>query len=449
MATYGNLPGVKITTGPGNLTQVVIGRDQYLYHIGVGNSNTTASPNEVIDVETAQQVENEFGADSDLGRAFKRANNSGAVHEFMRGVVAETLSDSTTTSSSSGNVPSPIVPDTENSIDVHKDGDPSNSVPVELKYGSSPPNGPDDDAAVSINPRTGEFVTGSSTPSSIVINTESIDWDSALQAAADSLVEGDFAIISPLTANEDVAQTLDDKITEDTNDNPRDHFAMALGVCAAEPNATANNTYPKIDASSYSTSLDTDRIFLVGPTRFASAEPNNAEFGVGLLGHVAGRIAGTPVGDPIYNDVIETDRNMAQTLSRGDVTLLRNERIIPIKDDGIIRMEDNQSTFDGTQGEDWPRDLFRKQVVDLTIVSMFQIARDFTQNTILDQDVPDEVALEIRSQIDDFIARDLLRTGGNNFNVFTKDSETIGIEASITPNGVAKSAEVDITVNSP
>lgn len=435
MATYGDTPGVKITTSTGNLSTVEIGRGIRLMFVGIGNDSAQADPNEPTNITSVREAEEEFGEDTDIVRAFERARDEGANTEYTYGVRANVSSESEVFSSESGTInDAPIVPDMD-TIDTDLD------VEQKFRY-ESPVDPPEGDNVIHINPLTGEYdLTYDGTFDDVEIEYDWADWSTAIDNVGNDLYEGDFALVVPLTNSEDVAEMARAEV-----EDLRDSLVFALTASAAEPNASMEDSYPEINTSEYTHDFDDDALFLFGPTALGGAKPDSADFGVGAIGSVAGKITGTAVGDPVYDDIIDVGEDgLGQSISRSEVGDLRDQDISPIKDSRTVRIEGNTSTYD-PDDEEWERDLFRRQVVDLVMASVYQIARSKIGNVLVDGTL-ENVGDAIDSQFREFEDQRLLQPGNQQFEVFQEDDRTIGINATITPFGVAKSAEFDLQIN--
>lgn len=444
MATYGSIPGVRISTSTGTVSGVTIGRSQYLFIIGVGNSNASVSPAEPVQIGGRADVDEKFGEGSDVAGAYRKALANGANPDFIRGVRVPRASQSgeTFTSSTGSLVETPIVPDTS-TISV-EDGT-ATSIDVTFDW-SSPPEPTGTTGEVNLNPYTGEFDSDSS---DLTFDYESEDWEAAFSAVQGELTEGEFGVINPLTAASEAGTTLQGYMTQ-----MRENMKMVVGLMGAEYNATGDSGRPALDAGSFENSFSDDALFTVGPTAIAgndlySVDGTNltgAGLGVEALGAAAGLFAGNSNTEPVYDSTISGIGDLDQDVSRADVSDLRSARVIPIRDTGVTRLEDNRSTYDQETEGGWERDYFRRRIVDLTTVTLYLVARQQIGG-ILDGDTVTDVQDALDVQMSDLVSDGLLEPGAQAVNVYRKDDRTIGMDVVITPLGVAKGADIGLEIN--
>jgi len=443
MVTLGQSPGVRVTTQSGSVGGVTLGRSQYTIFIGIGESSGSASANEVVSITTRRGVEDAFGRDSDIAEQWRRATANGANKTYIRGIKASmTETTETVTSTSSDTLSnSPIIPDKDR-ITVTDTGD-STEQAIEFVYEDDPTsaNAPDPSSGeVYINPNNGSWVAPSSSDYEFVY--EYADWDEALQTARDAVGEEEFGVIVPLTHASSVTSSVPGVLTQ-----MRDNIKMVLSVIAPEPTGTSESGFkPIYDTQNLTNALDDDRIF--GPTPQAIEDrdiANGPDYGIELLGAYAGRMAGNELEEPVYNDVIQTDADLVQKLSRSEAQDLRGEYLIPVRQRGEIRLEDNLSTYDQNENGGWERDYFRRRIVDVVIATIRSVARR-TIGAINDPEARTDVRDVIISEMRDLVNLDLLQVNGQSIDVYAKDKDTIGIDLGITPNGVTKQVDATLTV---
>lgn len=433
MATYGHIPGVQITTSTGDVTSVVIGRDQYLTLVGVGAPDASADPNEVYDVRDQREVEDLFGEESDLARAYELARDNGLDREYakvMRAEVTETSEEG-----DSGVLDdAPIVPDTSRiTVEDATEGD---EYDIVFTYGDEL-EAPEEENEIVINPNSGDYDANGST---VDITYESPDWESALDEVEFEFYEGEFGVISPLTN----AQSVVDKLT-DLIDRMRQDIKMMLGAVPAEPTGLNDDAVPVLDTGEVEQGYDDDTLFMFGPTAETDSAPNGPLYGIEAMPAVAGKMAGNDNTEPIYDDRIFGLEGIDQMLTRADVSDLRAEYIIPVRETADIRIEDNHSTYDQYENEGWERDYFRRRVVDLVIATSYMVARAHI-GSVLDDGTVEDVDDALDEQLYEFRQDGLLQPGGQQIEVYRTDDRTIGADITITPYGVAKQAEIDIEV---
>lgn len=434
MTTYGSIPGVRISTGTGTISGVTIGRDQYLLLAGIGSEEANVSANEPTQIESRTDADEKFGPESDIANAYRRVTSNGASPEYIRGVRASTTDQTEEATSETGTLPEgPIVPDPSR-ISAEETTS-TDSLNVSLSYESPPPV--PDAGEVVVNPYTREF---ESSVTETTIDYLSADWESALYSYQNELVEGEFGVLAPLTADSDVGLTMEGLISEMRND-----LKMVVGVLGAEYNNTDDTGEPLLDIGNYDDSFDNDTLWVAGPTALEELD-NNAARGVGALSAVAGLMAGNATTEPIYDSTLRGISGLQESITRADVKDLRNNYVMPVRDTGTIRLEDNRSSYDQEANGGWERDFFRRRIVDLTMATMYLIARQQIGG-ILDSDTVDDVQDSVQVELSNLVEDRLLEPDQQEVNVYRQDDRTIGMELTITPLGVAKGADIDLSIN--
>lgn len=435
MATYGSIPGVRISTSTGTVSGVTIGRSQYLLLVGAGNQDATVTPSEPVQIDGRADVDEKFGAGSDVAGAYRRALANGASPDLIRGIRAPTTTQSgeTFTANTGTLAETPVVSDVDRMSVENGTGDP---IDVTFDW-ESPPAAADGTNVVRINPYTGEF---DSDVSDITFEYESVDFGPAFTAGKGVLTEGEFGVINPLTSSAEVGTTLQGHLSE-----MRANYKMVVGVLGAEYNGTLVGGQPELNPAEFTNTFSDDTLFTVGPTALGAAESGTG-LGVEALGAAAGLFAGNATTEPIYDNTIAGIGPLEQDVTRADVTDLRGERVIPLRDTGIVRLEDNRSTYDQETEGGWERDYFRRRIVDLTSVTLYLIARQQIGG-ILDGDTVNDVQDAVDVQLSDLVSDGLLEAGEQDATVYREDDRTIGMDVVITPLGVAKGADISLEIN--
>lgn len=437
MTQYGSIPGVRITTESGTVSGVTIGREQYHILVGAGHpddANVSASANDPINIGGLDEAETEFGEGSDLANAYDRSTNNGANSDYVVGVKAsvteevETVSDTTNPLAET-----PILanPDRVSATDTSD----ASSLDVVFEFGSTLSTPGTNE--VIINPYTGDIESDATGDTEVTYDWA--DWGAAFTAATDYLTDGDFAVLTPLTVADQVATALDDELTTAREEE----LKMAVGVMGAQYNDTATGGGPKIDAANYTSSIASDVMWRGAPVHLEDNDVKDRY--VGALSAVSGIFAGNPTTDPIYDDTVTVNK-LGQGLTRSDITDLRGQYIVPVRDTGIVRIEDNHSTYDQSTSGGWERDFFKRRIVDLTTITARRVARRQIGGILtggLVDDVGEAVELELGELADD----GLLNPGEQVVDSYRKDDTTIGLDLKIAPFGVAKAAEVTLTID--
>jgi len=434
MTTYGSIPGVRITTSTGRISGVTIGRAQYLLMVGIGGIGEDGEPegeaeaNEIVAIEGNAHSDEQFGEDSDLANAYRRAIANGVNPDFIRGVRAEVSAEEESLEQSGTLAETPILAD-ESLIEIEGEDD------YEVVFDYNDPTEIAEEGELHINPYTGEY---DADDSGLDIVYHTADWETAMDQYKDELVEGEFGVITPLTSASSVASQMQSTINQ-----MREDLKLVVGVMGAEYNDTYEGK-PWLDVSEFESSFSDDTMWIVGPTEL---DNNRAEDrGVGGLSAVAGLFAGNATTEPVYDSTIDGITGLEQRITRSDVADLRDEYIVPLRDSGTIRIEDNHSTYDQDTDGGWERDFFRRRVVDLTMATMYLIARRQIGG-ILDSDTVDDVEDAVTVELSDLVDDGLLEPNGQEVDVYRADDRTIGLDLTITPLGVAKGAEIDLQIN--
>lgn len=437
MTVYGQIPGVQIETTAVGVGDVTVGTESVLTLVGVGSDDGVVSANEPVSLESRSTVVDQFGEDSDVLVAYDQAIANGANPSYIYGIRAETSSSLATLDSSSGELSEVPISDksqidfnpTESEGEVQFSYETGDDIPV-----------PNNSATIHLNPATGEYELDGS-GSSPELDYPVVDWDSAIRAASDTLDLGQFGIIAPLTENEQAGITLQSVLT----DMREVELKMAVGIIGAEPNTTVREEHPGFDTTDISTRFTDDTIFSIAGASLASREPTQPGFGTGALGAVAGLFAGNPNTDPVYDTTLAGITELAQQFSRADLNALRDAYFIPLADSDSIRVADNQSTYDQEADGGWERDFFHRRVVDLTMITSYRIARREIGG-VLDSDVVDDVQDAVTVELAELVNDGLLQPGQQNANAYREDSTTIGLDLTIAPFGVAKGADIELSI---
>jgi len=435
--TYGQFPGVQVTTAGGAITGVAVGREQNLILIGNGDSSGSAAVNEPTQIKSRLDAGRKFGDGSELATQMKDALANGANINFLYGIRYKEVSvsaENKTTSSFTldrGGNPGPIIED-KSLITVKEDpGNENTDLDIEFRY-DSPPAG-DTSGTAYINPITAEVEVKEESTVDFDVNYSYPDIASALGEASTVIGDEETAIIAVLTENEDIATDLSGEVN-----TLRGEYKLALGLQAAEPNANNDDsTNPDYDTGAYADSIDNDSMFLHAPAR--------KEDSVGTItGALGGLMAGNALDDSIYSDSLTVD-NLDDRLSKSEAQDLRDSQVVPVRQPpqgGSIEVAGNKST---STESDWVRDYFTKRIVDQTIL-IAKTVGDSVIGRINDQQTRETVETTITSELKG-LEEDGLITTDYFVDVYEVDTNTVGIDLGITPEGVVKRVEVSITIN--
>jgi hypothetical protein len=433
--TYGTTPGVEVTTRGTSIVGIEVGEAQKVVIFGRGDPQAGAAPaNEPTQVASQSDADTQFGADTPLANALRDALGNGANPEFLFGVMpAATSIDAEAIAGGSGTLPSTPVVEDPSAISVTNTTEGADETVV-FRYEDPPQTGSLADDEVALNPFTGAVEAGDS--DDYEIDYQSLGWSDAFDAADEVLLERETGTYVALTEAESVASTLAAKVNALRDPD----LKLVRGVAGAEPNATATDGDPSIDTTAYSDSLDTDAQFVVGNARQDGTEET-------LLGAAAGVIGGNAITDPAYGATL-TNVTATQRLTSADRSTLRDSGVIPVRAEGAVELDGNTSTSTET---DWTRDLFTRRVVDQAILVIKAVGEGVLDriNNATTQDI---AAQEAQAALEQLAADGVLEPNTadeTNLAVTARevDPTTIGLEAKITPEGVTKSVEATVLID--
>lgn len=453
MATFGSFPGVQITTTGGGISGVQVGDQEKLLIFGDADTSAgSASVNEPTTIGGRADADNKFGSNSQLSDAMKEALANGAEIDLLYGVALETQTatdedvtgggDAADHSTGSRISNSPIREDTQA---ITFEDDTGTVLDVAFKYETNLDDTSTDFTSLNpgtdtvfINPITGEWIADTADNYSITYDYN--DWTTAFEADAvtNQVEEGETAIFAALTESEDVASTLSSTVT-----TFRNNYQMALGLAGARPGKTGSDGGAEMDPSNYTDAISNDAMFLIGPARRSGTHHT-------IIGGVGGMMAGHTIENPIYNDVLQGYTNLEQKLTGSEAQNLRDEKVIPVRQSGTIRVKDNLSTSDET---DWERDFWRRRIVDRVILLTKQVG-DATVGAINDErtrrSAETRLFAEIAELVNDRLLQPNTQTETNYFvDVYADETnaDEVNIDVGITPYGIAKRIDTSITIN--
>lgn len=438
MATYGDFPGVRVSTAGGSITGVQLGAEETLVIFGEGDpSSGSASVNSPSQIGARQEANTKFGEDTELANAMREATANGANLSYLYGVMVATESAShSTTPSGTGTLDNaPIVEDLS-IIDVVEDpGGANTDVSVEFRYEDSLST-PTESDTMFINPFTGDFAADDSAVD-YDISYEYQDWTSAFDAADGLISEDDTGIYLALSEAETVASDLSGKVT-----SLRNNYQLVSGIAGAQPNATTDDGVADFDTANYSDAVDSDTQFLTAPVRREGTSQT-------VLGGVGGLFAGNPINDPVYNEQLSGYTSLEQVLSKAEADELRDTQVIPIRQSGSIRVRDNLST---STDEDWQRDFWRRRIVDRVILIAKQVG-DQTIGRINDENTRSAAQRTIRTQLENMANDRLIKSNTSEVENWyvevyqsTTNPDRVSIDIGVTPQGIVKQVDASVTI---
>jgi len=478
VTTYGTFPGVKVEVAGGGITAVAIGEEEKLVIFGEASyarddpdftsiddgsedaleSGLTGSLEEPTQINARREADTNFGSGSELADAMREALANGANVNFLYGVaprrfnVVGEVQSTQTGSLANDTVWEEDVAD-ESNINAIEVEDTTGPVAMDVRYTyESAPATPTDADTVVINPLTGEYAADAAPDGDYEFNYKYIDWSSAFdaQAVAGVVNEDETGIFDVLSDSDNVSSSLDGTIT-----TLRGNFQLVNGVSGAEPNdnettiddagdyVRSDAQYDTGDYGNANQSVVSDSFFKVAPARLDNTTKT-------ILGGVGGLFAGNPLNDPIYNDALSGYQDLEQSFTKADADNMRDERVIPVRQAGSIRVKDNLST---STEDDWERDFWRRRIADRVILIGKTIG-DTIIGRINDSETRDAAGRLIRAEIRELVDDRLLQPNTSDeqrwyVDVYpsSTDSDEVKIDIGFTPFGIVKRVDETITIN--
>ncbi|AGM11347.1 tail sheath [Halogranum tailed virus 1] len=450
MATYGNFPGVQVTTAGGGITGIEVGDEEKVVIFGRGApdaGNRTASYESPEQIGARREADTKFGEDSELATAMKDALANGANISYLYGVMptesgagdsidtgADTPTEQVSGQSSGTLADFPIVEET--GFYAVRDTVDAVDMTVNLVYESAP-SAPADANTIAINPQTGEWAADSSSDYDFFYNY--LDWSAAFNAADTVVNEDETGLYVALSEAETVASTLSGKTT-----SLRNEYQLVNGIAGAMPNQTNADDEPTFDTTNYTDGVDNDSQFLFAPVRL-----DNSRYTA--LGSIGGLFGGAAISEPVYNDTINTGGNsLTQKLTRSEAQDLRDEQVIPVREAGAIRVKGNLST---STDQDWERDFWRRRIVDRVILIAKEVG-DATIGRINDDQTRNAAERTIRTELQALANDRLIKANtADETNFFvdvyedSTNSDEVNIDIGVTPQGIVKRVDTSVTIN--
>jgi hypothetical protein len=437
MATFGEFPGVRVTTTGGGIAAVDVGSEEKVVIFGGGDASAgAASVNEPTQIGSNRDAEVQFG-DSELAQAMRDARANGANIDFLYGVMYEKVSSDPESFSGvqTGTLANaPIVEDlsTLTVTDTVDDEEPV----VEFRYAESLST-PTDGSTVFVNPLTGDWSADSS--SDYDFDYQYPDWQSALDSASRVVGEGETGIYVTLSEAESVASMLSGTVS-----GLRSEYKLVTGVAGAEPNDNGPDNGPLYDTATYTDAVDSDAQFLAAPVRQANSTET-------VLAGVGGLFAGNDITNPVFNDPLSGFTELQQKITKSEESDLADSQVIPIRQAGSIRLKRSTST---STSDDFERDFFTRRIVDRSILIAQQVG-DSVIGRINNESTREAAEDLIRSELQE-LADDGLIEGNANDNIgFTvevtenaSDPTQVDIDIGVSPFGVVKRIDASITIDS-
>jgi hypothetical protein len=400
MTTFGEFPGVKVETVGGGISSVRVGSEEKLVVFGsadLGTDAGSATPANAVGVSSRREVVDAFGQ-SELTQNILDAMANGANRDFVWGVA---------------------LPDSDN-ISV-------SSSQLEVVFSVIRGDNQDD----------WDFLDGTA--------SNTIDSDREITTAPTNVVNegetGIFALIGATTGgNGRDLSTLESEVSAQRQD-----YRMVKGVAATPPND--GDLYNFSAFTSGGATTDASYMFEFAPNVKGVQSNGGYE---SLVGCVSGLFAGNSITNPVYNDALRAVDSTRQVVTRSDETTLRGENIIPVKEGATVRVTDNTSTSTDT---DWIADFWRRRIVDRTILIAKQVGEAII-GRINDRQTRRAAERQIESQFRGLVRDRLLEsnTGEDtswyvNVEEDSTDPDRVNIDMGITPQGVVKRVDIQITID--
>ena len=478
VSEFGNFPGVRITTAGGGITAVTIGEEEKLVLFGaadygadgafggtVDSINGEASPESPEQINARQEADLYFGQGSRLAQGMKSARANGANIDFLYAVAPDRVNVSGEIGSADtgtlDNAPmyEDNVTNEEDIVNVEVTDDGA-LLDVQFRYDGTPET-PTAEETVLINPLTGEYAADAAPDVEYSFDYKYLDWESVLGASeVQNLVnEDETAIFAPMTDADGAALTVDG-VVEDM----REDYQLVNIVDGAEPNDNRIETvdgdaladdygnYQRTDAGydplNYDTanqSVDSDYHFRFAPVRHIDEKRT-------IIPSIGGLFAGNSINDPIYNETLLGISGIEQQFTRTDAENMRDEYVIPVRENGSIRVKDNLSTSSET---DWERDFWRRRITDRVVLISKQIG-DSIIGKINDEQTRASAERLISSEMRQLANDRLIRPNVDDeeepnwfVDVYesTDNPNEVKIDIGFTPYGIVKRVPVSITIN--
>lgn len=345
MVTIGNttLPGIQTNVESANSTGVNIGAPGQIGLVGEADlANGTASANTVKEVRTPVSARTYFGEGSQLAENIVDALAEGAYPVYAVAtaettVTGEDLSGLGSTSGTLANAP--VIEDTaEVSFTID-----STSKTTVLTYEDPATKSPGTDE-VYYNPVTGDFELDAAPSTSGDVDYTWFDYNSATDAmlAAEA---NRVDILGVLNENESAVTYAHTNVLTQVN-----VYNLLVVVAGAAVRIA--------DTSTYTNGFDSSRIQLLYPSRNADDES--------IVGAMCGLHAALGINASPMFKRLNTQKDLVQTLSKGEQTDLINEFTVPVADEsrGARIVEDLTCVAGDNSDEASMRQVLHRLIVD-------------------------------------------------------------------------------------
>ena len=345
MVTIGSttLPGVQTDIESASSTGVNVNAAALVGLVGQADlANGTANANQVYTVTTPVKARTLFGQGSMLAENCVDALTEGAYPVFAAAperieVTGEDLSGLGSTSGTLANAPGP-----ENASDYSFTVDSTSKTAV-ITYDDPSTKSPGTDE-VYVNPVTGEFELDAAPSTSGSVDYHYFDYPSATDALyAEEADRVD--VVGVLNENSDAVDDAHQTALEYVN-----RYEFTVVIAGAAPRIASTSTF--------SNSYDTSRLQLIYPSRNADDES--------IIGAYLGLRAALGINNSPMWKRLQTQKDLAVTLSQGDQRNLVGEKVVPLADEsrGARIIEDLTCVSDSNSEEDAMRQVLHRLIVD-------------------------------------------------------------------------------------
>lgn len=251
--------------------------------LGTDDSQGSADPNTVYNVQNNSRARELFGDDSELTRQITLAFSNG-VGDVYAVAVPETQNTESFTATDTGTLSNVPVFD-PNVQPEHEITEELSSTDITIVYDDTPPTPTD---GINLNPITGEWAASSSTDYDIAYSYG--DYTDAITAMANESPR----VISVLTEDGGIATTMDGELSSDQQD-----FDFAHNISGLSPLGSEETTSDYVTGTE-TLSVTSNRTALVASSR-AYTDSNETEE-VRFSGVAAAMAAAKPLGNSVTSD---------------------------------------------------------------------------------------------------------------------------------------------------
>jgi hypothetical protein len=461
MATYGSFPGVQVETEQGGIQSVSVGVEEKVILFGPanydsdGNVEGDASAGDLVGINAASEAVSFFGEGSELAEGMGEALLNGASIDLLRAVAVpqESVEDETQ-ASQTGVLDNVELVENTDQITFSDDG---SNLTVEFRY-TPGPSQPSEEDVVHVNPLTGEYAADSAPSTEFSVSYDYLDYDAVFNTAAVSnyINENETGVLFALSDSDAVSADLGTVVS-----TFRDNYQLVTGFTFAEPNSelvldssevTPENggAEPRYNSANYGTSGNQS----ISDNAFFKPVPAREELGSKktIGGGLAGKYAGNPISDAVYNEVVQGYNSLEQSLNKTEASDLRAEDLIPVRSEGSVRVKGNRATNFSESGT-VAASFFARRITDRVILIVKQVG-DAILGLINNEETRSEAQAAINRELGSLAQRGLIRDNEGaelNYKVEVFESSTnkneVDINVSFTPFGIVKQIDASVTVN--